>query len=525
MSWQSGDAPPGSGEVAARIRSDPDTVTGSLGPIDRWPQCLRTTLGNALESPLPIAILWGPAHALLCNDAFRPFLPNQDLDALGRPAADALAGQWPCLRELCERVLSTATPIVAREHPLRRTDSGQRWSLCCSVLRDDAGAAGGVMLTLLETAAPATDTPGREAERHQRFLLALEDALRPIRAPDEIMRVVSARLGEYLDVNRCAYAAMEVDQDHFTLTSGFSRDGMSINGRFRLSWFSAAAAAAMRAGDVFVIEDVEREPRLAPSEAANCIARNVRSGVWVPLHKDGVLVAGLAVNHSAPRAWQPDEVDLVRQVVNRCWEAIERAHAELELARQQQHLLEADRRKDEFLAMLSHELRNPLAPLTNALRLLSRSASLDEKDRAAVAMAERQTRQLARLVDDLLEAARITSGKIALHPERIELAPIVSAAAEAMRRTSEARAQRLEILLPAEPIRLTADPVRVAQIVENLLTNASKYTPDGGTIRVEVRTLPQQVELNVIDDGIGIEPHELAHLFSLFSQIPRTVKR
>lgn len=188
-------------------------------------------------------------------------------------------------------------------------------------------------------------------------------------------------------------------------------------------------------------------------------------------------------------------------------------------------LAEADRRKDEFLAMLAHELRNPLAPLTNALRLLSRVVEPSRQEGVAVAMAERQTRQLRRLVDDLLEVSRISRGKIELRPERVLVGGSVHAAAGSVAQMFAQRSQRLEIHVPPDPVWIVADPARMAQILENLLTNASKYTPEGGSIRVEVEARAGGVEIRVIDDGIGIAPDMLPRLFELFSQIEATLDR
>ena len=188
-------------------------------------------------------------------------------------------------------------------------------------------------------------------------------------------------------------------------------------------------------------------------------------------------------------------------------------------------LAEADRRKDEFLAMLAHELRNPLAPLTNALRLLARGSDNHEQDEAAVAMAERQTRQLKRLVDDLLEVSRISRGKIELRPEPVLVGSAVHAAAGSVGTMLAERSQRLEIVVPPDPVRIVADPARMAQILENLLTNASKYTPEGGSIRVEIHARTGDVEIRVIDDGIGIAPDMMPRLFELFSQVEATLDR
>ena len=190
-----------------------------------------------------------------------------------------------------------------------------------------------------------------------------------------------------------------------------------------------------------------------------------------------------------------------------------------------EQLQEADRRKDEFLAMLAHELRNPLAPLTNALRLLERSGEGAQTSRAALMLADRQTRQLARLVDDLLEVSRITSGRIELRRQPMMIDAAVRDAVDSAASMVEARQQRLEVRLPPRPVELRADPARIAQVLENLLHNASKYTQVGGAIRIEVVEQPHEIEVRVADNGIGIDADQLPRLFQLFTQIETTLDR
>jgi CheY-like chemotaxis protein len=165
--------------------------------------------------------------------------------------------------------------------------------------------------------------------------------------------------------------------------------------------------------------------------------------------------------------------------------------------------------------MLAHELRNPLAPLSTALQLLAG----DAPDRARfVPMANRQVTQLVRLVDDLLDVSRITRGLITLRREPVVLADAVARAVEMVRTDVDARAQAFTVSLPAVPIRLDADPARLAQVVANLLGNASKYTPPGGSIWLTAERLDGEVVLRVRDTGSGIAPHLLPHVFDLFVQ-------
>jgi PAS domain S-box-containing protein len=182
-------------------------------------------------------------------------------------------------------------------------------------------------------------------------------------------------------------------------------------------------------------------------------------------------------------------------------------------------LHEADRRKDEFLATLGHELRNPLAPLANALRLTSADPSIQGTSRQALDIAARQLRHLRRLVDDLLDVSGITFRRIELDLEPLSIATVLQGAADSVAATLARRRQVLEAI-PADPgLRVLADPVRLAQILDNLLGNASKYTPEGGRIVLSARDVGSLVEIRVTDTGIGIDPADLETVFELFVQV------
>src|SRR5262249_44708718 len=161
-------------------------------------------------------------------------------------------------------------------------------------------------------------------------------------------------------------------------------------------------------------------------------------------------------------------------------------------------------RKDEFLAMLAHELRNPLAPLLNALHLMRLCSHEPETVTQARELAERQVRHLTRLVDDLVDVSRITHGKTQLRKPRIELAPTGRWAVASSRHLVEARRHQLEVTLPSEPMYLLADPARLEQILTNLLHNAAKYTEPGGRIQLTAERGAREVVLRVKDNGIGM---------------------
>jgi PAS domain S-box-containing protein len=203
----------------------------------------------------------------------------------------------------------------------------------------------------------------------------------------------------------------------------------------------------------------------------------------------------------------------------------ERRRLEDDLRRLAADLSEADRKKDEFLAMLAHELRNPLAPLSYGVQTLRRAGTPADAVGATADMLERQVAQMARLVDDLLDMSRITQGKIELRTRRVELGPVLEQAVEAVRALHRSIGQELSIVLPQEPVTLDADPARLAQVVGNLLNNASKFTDKGGRIALTVEREGGHVAIRVRDTGIGISAENLPRVFDMFAQVDTSLER
>jgi CheY-like chemotaxis protein len=180
---------------------------------------------------------------------------------------------------------------------------------------------------------------------------------------------------------------------------------------------------------------------------------------------------------------------------------------------------EADQRKDEFLAMLAHELRNPLAPIRNALQVLKLAGADGAIAAQARGMAERQVEALTRLVDDLLDVSRIMRGKIELRRERTDLASVVARAVETARPVIDSERHDLTVALPEQPVWIDADVVRMAQVVANLLSNAAKYTPKGGRIQLTAGREGGEAVVRVRDSGLGIAPEMLDRIFEMFTQV------
>jgi CheY-like chemotaxis protein len=196
-----------------------------------------------------------------------------------------------------------------------------------------------------------------------------------------------------------------------------------------------------------------------------------------------------------------------------------------ERKRAEDDLREADRRKDEFLATLAHELRNPLAPIRNGLQVLKLIGNAGHGVEQARTMMERQLTQMVRLVDDLLDVSRITRNKLELRKGRVELAAIVNSAVETSNPLIEAGGHELTVALPSEPIFLDADPSRLAQVFANLLNNAAKYTEQGGRVRLTAERHDNEVVVAVEDNGIGIRREMLPTVFEMFTQADRALER
>ena len=191
----------------------------------------------------------------------------------------------------------------------------------------------------------------------------------------------------------------------------------------------------------------------------------------------------------------------------------------------QEHLQETDRRKDEFLATLAHELRNPLAPIRNSLQFLRLAGTDHTATERAVEIIDRQVNHMVRLVDDLLEVSRITRGKIELRKEAVDLAEIIDMAVETSRPLIEAAGHRFEVSLPQEPVTLEVDCVRVSQVIANLLNNAAKYTDAGGQIWLTAFAESREVIISVRDTGVGISADMLPKVFDMFTQIGCSLDR
>jgi PAS domain S-box-containing protein len=267
-----------------------------------------------------------------------------------------------------------------------------------------------------------------------------------------------------------------------------------------------------------IVADVTRA-RIAPENLEMILEEGIRAIQATPLvSREGVLLGVLANHFPAPHRPGERELRYVDVLARMAADLIERSQAE-------HALREADRRKDEFLAMLAHELRNPLAPMRNAVEILRLADGDGEVVQRAVELMDRQVRQMVRLVEDLLDVSRITRGRIELRRERIELGAAVEQAVEEIRPQVERRNQKLEVALPREPIHLLADTARLTQVIGNLLSNACKFTDRGGCIQLAVERDGGRAVVRVRDNGVGIAADQLQRIFDMFVQVDTSLER
>ena len=276
------------------------------------------------------------------------------------------------------------------------------------------------------------------------------------------------------------------------------------------------ATAVFRTGKAEMLSDISDDLLQAAARDERHLALirslGLRSYVCVPLIVSGEPM-GMFTFATAESGRRYTEADL-----SLAMDLAHRAAVAVENTQLYQALRDTDRRKDEFLATLAHELRNPLAPIRNSLQILKMPRLDPETIERSREMMDRQVQQLVRMVDDLLDVSRVMRGKIDLRKERVELASVVARAIETAQPLIEAQTHELTVSLPDESLPLNADPVRLCQVLGNLLTNAAKYTDQNGRIRVTATRDGDEAVLRVLDNGIGLASDMLPHVFELFVQ-------
>ncbi|QJX00534.1 PAS domain S-box protein [Frigoriglobus tundricola] len=278
----------------------------------------------------------------------------------------------------------------------------------------------------------------------------------------------------------------------------------------------------LRTGEPVVVPDLTAlDPATDPQgeRIVELRTRGVRSYLSVPLLSRGRVIGGMTFLSTSSRyRYGPAELRVARDLAARVTTAIE--NASLYLALQEQ-----DRRKDEFLATLAHELRNPLAPIRNGVQILRTALPPDARLGRTLGMMERQLGHMVHLIDDLMDVARVSSGKVLLRKERVDLRDAAGSAVETIRQAIDTNRHEMDVRLPDEPLVISADRTRLTQILANLLNNAAKYTPPGGRIVLTAAGSGTEAVIRVTDTGIGIPADMLHRIFDMFTQVGTSLDR
>ena len=461
------------------------------------------------ESDAQVDYLEGLLEGFVAYDAnwVMTYMNAAGEQLLGRKRADVLGKTWHQafphavgnpVDHMYQRVMRTRTPERTEYH---YAHYGRWLEISASPVR-----TGGVAVYF-------RDISDRETlNRIGRALSSELDFERLLQAvTDAATEVCGAKFGAFF-YNR----KNEAGESYMLYTlSGVAREAFS---GFPMPRNTAVFAPTFAGEAIVRSDDITRDPRYGLSEPHRGMPRGhlpLKSYLAVPVtSRSGEVIGGLFFGHPDAGIFTERAERLVAGIASQAAVAIDNA-------RLYGSLQEETRRKDEFLAVLAHELRNPLAPIRTGLDLL-RAASLTPVVTQVRTIMERQVAQLTRLVDDLLEVSRISSGKIELRRETLDLGTVIASGLETSRGAIEAAHHTLDVTLPREPLYVDADFVRLTQVVANLLNNAAKYTNAGGSIVLEARREDAHAVISVRDNGIGISAELLPRVFDMFAQADRT---
>ncbi len=458
-----------------------DWLASPLGPPADWPQSLRSVLSLILDSNFPMFIAWGPELGFLYNDAYAEILGDKHPSAVGRRFQDIWQEIWSDIHPIIQQALDGQSNFYSNL-PLiinRKGFNEPAWfTFSYSPVRDEAGAIAGMYCTAIETTADVLNKRDRveQNERLQQLFAQGPSLMAVLREPDHVFELANAAylelVGQREILGRTVRDVLPevAGQGFYELLDQVYASGEAYRGY-------ASPVKLLRGGK-------ELEERFIDF-------------VYQPIKDAAGKVTGIFVEGN----------DVTNAVL---------ANNELRAA---------NRRKDEFLAMLAHELRNPLAPISSAAELLLMAGPDTELVRRISDILNRQVKHMTGLVDDLLDVSRVTRGLIALQTEMMDLNVIIADAVEQARPLIESKHQHLTFDIPAHPIIMEGDRMRLVQTFANLLNNASKYTPEHGNIEVSLDLHDQEIELTVQDDGGGIDLDLLPHVFDLFTQAERTPDR
>jgi signal transduction histidine kinase len=507
---------PPRGEMSALIRAT-DWSKTPLGPLEQWPRSLVSYVDLIKELPSPAIIFWGPEQTQIYNEGYAAIMGPRHPLYFGARYKDCWPETYPLIYPWMRKVLDDGAAVEVDKAQITLTRYGFNeecyFSFTFSPLRDDDGKVAGILQPVFEVTSDVL------SERRAAMLQQLEPNVDTRDAAAEAIAALSA------NPNDIPFSMIYLWDER---RNALELAAVSRNLDGRDDCIDRLTKIARAAYDASSAREVEPLGTLINGEGLGPWPEPPRAALFLPLgppdtHSGrGVIAFGI----SARLHFDAKYRRFLQLVAGQVARAIASQRV-LQNARERATLLEreqaaraeaevANRAKDEFLAMLGHELRNPLAPILTALQLLELKAP-DVAVREREIM-NRQVHHLVELVDDLLDMSRIARGKIALDNETIELAEVAAAAIETASPLLEQQRHTLEVKMPGKGLCVRGDRRRLAQIVSNLLTNAAKFTPAQGTITISGRRDGDEAIISVRDTGIGIDPDILPHVFELFAQ-------
>ena len=454
------------------------------------------------QAPGFMAIMRGPDHVYeFVNDANLELMGRREFVGLpARLAVPELVEQGYI--ELLDEVYASGKPAHGRAVPVRFDRPGGAQTRYLDFVYQPIAEPDGRVSGIFVEGSDVTEE--YLAQQRTRFQVELGDEIRRAGDAFEIQALASKALGRFLGAGRVCFGDYQDGGETVLFHSSYVAEGVpELIGRH------PAAAHAWAAPARFVADGRAVDGGLAQAKGA-------LSSCGVPRFQGGQLCAVLFVQRAAPLG--ADETLLLEDAAARIWTAVDKANAEAALR-------QADRRKDEFLAMLAHELRNPLAPISAAAALITSVPLSGAQLKRTGEVIARQVRHMGALVDDLLDVSRVTKGMVKLESAALEMQDIVAAAVEQARPLVQERRHTISVRVAPDPLRVRGDQKRLIQVLSNLLNNAAKYTPEGGELRVTLGADRERVVIEVADNGIGVAPAMRERIFELFAQAERSSDR
>ena len=531
-----------SSDMAEQVRQH-DWASTPLGPLEQWPDVLKTTVALCFASSFPQAIVWGPQLITLYNDAFIPILGNKPY-ALGRPFSEIWSEVWDEVSHIASAAFEGhATYIENFPLMIERGPAPEQayFTFCYSPIRDPQGKVVGMLDTVTETTATVL------ANQRLGFLDRLARAVTTATHPDVILATTTRLLGEQLNLSNCAYADMHADQDGFTIRGDWAAPGSPhILGVYRLADFGELAVRNLSAGKPLIIHDNLSE--LPPHESAAFQAIGITATICMPLVKDGRLTALMAIHDNVPRQWREFDLALLREVTERSWAHIERVRADDELrdaatalsslnatleqrvqerTTQLLEIEEALRQAQKLEAIgqltggVAHDFNNLLTIIRAALHFLRRPDLAPERRARYLETISSTIERGAKLTGQLLAFAR----RQALNPQVFEVGQRLE---DLLDMLGSAAGERIQVRLdlPDQPCLIRADISHLETALINMTINARDAMGGEGTLTLRLtcnQRMPSGDEdtgllaaIAVADTGAGIAPDLLARIFDPF---------